>query len=229
MAHEKILAVDDEENILKLLQYNLERSGYTVKAVQSGEDALADARSWNPDLIILDLMLPGIGGLDVCRMLKAEARTSRIPILMLTAKGEDTDIVAGLELGADDYVTKPFSVSVLIARVRAVLRKKSEQPEGRDRVIAIDELTVNPSRHEVLIRGKPLEFTHTEFSLLYFLAGSPGRVFTRKQIIDALGSEDKAVTERSVDVQVVGIRKKLGKYGDYIQTVRGVGYKFKDR
>ena len=229
MAHEKILVVDDEENILKLLQYNLERNGYASKPVQTGEEALAEAKSWNPDLIILDLMLPGIGGLDVCRVLKTDARTSHIPILMLTAKGEDADIVAGLELGADDYVTKPFSVSVLIARVRAVLRKKSERLEEKDHVITIDDLVVNPSRHEVLIRGNPLQFTHTEFSLLYFLARSPGRVFTRQQIIDALGSEDKAVTDRSVDVQVVGIRKKLGKYGDYVQTVRGVGYKFKDR
>jgi two-component system phosphate regulon response regulator PhoB len=227
MPHEKILVVDDERSILELLQYNLEKNGYRVDAVETGEEAIASVKASIPDLIVLDLMLPGIDGLEVCKILKNNSRTSHIPILMLTAKGEDTDIVSGLELGADDYVTKPFSVSVLVARIRAVLRSKS--PKTTTGAITIDELTINPDKHEVTFAGKLIELTHAEFALLHLLAAHRGRVFTRKQVIDALWGDEKVVTERSVDVQIVGLRKKLGPAARDIQTVRGIGYKFRDR
>ncbi len=228
MSREKLLVVDDEEHILELLRYNLEKNGYQVETVDNGEDAVASARSNIPDLVLLDLMLPGIDGLEVCRILKNGHRTASIPILMLTAKGEDSDIVAGLELGADDYVTKPFSVNVLVARIRAVLRKKSAGESNQGGIIKVDDLVIDPSRHETIIKGKQIILTHSEFSILYLLAGNRGHVFTRHQIIDRIRGEEKAVTDRSVDVQIAGLRGKLGSYGKLIATVRGVGYKFKD-
>jgi two-component system phosphate regulon response regulator PhoB len=228
MAREHILVVDDEENILELLEYNLKKNGYRVSYVATGEDALRAAKKKLPDLILLDLMLPGMDGLEVCKMLKNDPKTSYIPIVMLTARGEEADIVTGLELGADDYITKPFSPRVLVARVRAVLRRKArERVEGED-TIAIHDLLINPSRHEVLAKGKPVGLTYTEFRVLHLLARRPGRVFTRYQIIDSVRAGEYAVTDRSVDVQIVGLRKKLGPCGKYIETVRGVGYRFKD-
>lgn len=227
MAREHILVVDDEEDILELVRYNLSKSGYQATCVTSGEDALNLAGSKMPALIILDLMLPGIEGLDVCRLLKNNPATQHIPIVMLTAKGEEPDIVAGLELGADDYITKPFSPRVLVARVKAVLRRKKAAAD-EDIAIKVRDITIDSRRHEVAVKGKPVELTHTEFSILNLLARRPGWVFTRNQIIDAVRGGDYAVTERSVDVQVVGLRKKLGHCGEYIETVRGVGYRFKD-
>ena len=229
MAKEKILIVDDEESILELLRYNLEKNGYRVDTADTGEDAIAAARASHPDLVILDLMLPGIDGLEVCKILKNDPNTSRVPILMLTAKGEDADIVTGLELGADDYVTKPFSINVLIARVRALLRAKAEAASDAPAVVKVDDLVIDPARHEVLLRGKGIDLTHAEFNLLHLLAGHPGRVFTRQQIINSLWGEEKPVTDRSVDVQVVGLRRKLGACGKHINTVRGVGYKYRDK
>ncbi len=225
----RILVVDDEEDILELVRYNLEKDGYRVTCVTTGEQALGTLRSEIPDAIVLDLMLPGQDGLDVCRKLKGSQDTRAIPIVMLTAKGEDADIVTGLELGADDYVTKPFSPRVLLARIRAVLRRRNkEDGEEENSIISVEELTINPARHEVKVKGEPTVLTATEFRILQYLARRPGWVFTRDQIISAVKGEDYPVTERSVDVQIVSLRKKLGDSGNLIETVRGVGYRFKE-
>jgi two-component system phosphate regulon response regulator PhoB len=228
MAREEILVVDDEEDILELLEYNLSKNRYKVSCVATGEDALKSARTKQPNLILLDLMLPGLDGLEVCKILKNDTKTSHIPIVMLTAKGEEADIVTGLELGADDYVTKPFSPRVLLARVRAVLRRRGKEPEDKTAPLKIDNLLIHPGRHEVLVDDEPIELTHTEFEILHCLARRPGWVFTRYQIIDAVRGVGYPVTDRSVDVQIAAIRKKLGPCGKRIQTVRGVGYKFRE-
>jgi two-component system alkaline phosphatase synthesis response regulator PhoP len=228
MAKEKILVVDDEADILELVGYNLARDGYQVKSALTGEKALAEVVNNLPDLILLDLMLPGVDGLDVCRTLKSNSKTSRIPIIMLTAKGEDADVVTGLELGADDYITKPFSPRVLLARVRAVLRRRQIQEDVEDVVVNIHGLSIDPARHEVLLDRKPITLTATEFRLLHFLARRPGWVFTRDQIIGSVKGQDYPVTDRSVDVQIVGLRRKLGEAGRLIETVRVVGYRFRE-
>jgi two-component system phosphate regulon response regulator PhoB len=228
MLKQKILVVDDEEDILELVRYNLVREGYRVVCVTSGEHALKEAKEGSPDLILLDLMLPGLDGLDVCRRLKGDPLTNTIPIIMLTAKGEDADIVTGLELGADDYITKPFSPRVLLARLKACFRRGSPGENDEKAVLKVGDLTINPSRHEVLVSGKRVALTATEFKILFFLAGRLGWVFSRDQIISAVKGDDYPVTERSVDVQIVGLRKKLGNAGDSIETVRGVGYRLKE-
>jgi two-component system alkaline phosphatase synthesis response regulator PhoP len=228
MAKEKILVVDDEEDILELLRFNLSREGCQVFCASSGEEALRLVRSEIPDLVVLDLMLPGIDGLEVTRRLKSDPNTKHLPIVMLTAKGEEADIVTGLELGADDYVTKPFSPRILVARVRAVLRRKVKESPEETSVIRIHDLIIDPRRHEVLVNGEPVVLTFTEFGILNYVARRPGWVFTRFQIVDAVKGEDYPVTDRSVDVQIVGLRKKLGPAGKYIETVRGVGYRFKE-
>ncbi len=232
MSHEHILVVDDEREILELVEYNLRKEGYAVSCVASGEDALAAARARPPDLVLLDLMLPGVDGLEVCRRLRADPRTQVVPVIMLTAKGTEADIVAGLELGASDYVTKPFSPRVLTARIRAVLRRA---PEATDEsaVVRVRDLTIHPGRHQVLVKEAPVELTATEFRVLLYLARRPGWVFTRQQIVDAVQdddsfSADRFVTDRSVDVHIVSLRRKLGSCGSYIQTVRGVGYRLQD-
>ena len=234
MIQPSVLVVEDEEDIRELLSYNLLKEGYQVAGVASGEDALTTVESKPPDVILLDLLLPGMDGLSVCRKLKASPATQSIPILMLTAKGEEGDIVAGLNLGADDYITKPFSPKVLLARLRAVMRRKTagdaaatsdgEEPE----TIQIRDLGIHPGRHEVLVRGTRVELTATEFRLLYFLAQRPGWVFTRQQILDGVHGDNYAITDRAVDVQIVGLRRKLGPAGRYIETVRGVGYRVKE-
>ena len=228
MAKEKILVVDDEEDILELLRYNLLREGYNVSCAASGEEALRLAQSEMPDLLVQDLMLPGIDGLEVTKILKNDSRTRDIPVVMLTAKGEEADIVTGLELGADDYITKPFSPRVLVARVRAVLRRKVKEYKEETPVLRIHDISIHPGRHEVLVNDKPVQLTLTEFGILNYLARRPGWVFTRSQIMDAVKGEDYFVTDRSVDVQIVGLRKKLCNAGKYIETVRGVGYRFKE-
>ena len=228
MANEHVLAVEDEEDILELVRYNLEKEGYRVTGAVSGEEALRHARSQPPDLIVLDLMLPGMDGLTVCRELKQDARTRDLPIIILTAKGEEADIVAGLELGADDYVTKPFSPRVLLARLRAVLRRRRTEPAPASDTLTIHGMVIHPGRHEVLVQGRPVDLTATEFRLLAFLARRPGWVFTRSQIVQGVQGEDYSVSERAVDVQIVGLRKKLGPAGQFIETVRGVGYRLKD-
>jgi len=228
MVSRTILAVDDEEDILELVDYNLTKEGFRVIRVTSGEKALELAKTERPDLVILDLMLPGLDGLEVCKHLRSARATSDIPIVMLTAKGEEADIVLGLELGADDYVTKPFSPRVLTARVRAVLRRRSRGVANEDAPIKIGGIEIHPGRHEVLVGGKPVRLTFTEYEILSFLARRPGWVFTRYQIVEAVRGGEYAVTDRSVDVQIVGLRKKLGKSGISIETVRGVGYRFKE-
>jgi len=228
MAKGKILVVEDEDDIQELVRYNLGKEGYAVEAATTGEEGLKKAREARPALVILDLMLPGIDGLEVCRALKTDPKTGHIAIVMLTAKGEESDIVTGLELGADDYITKPFSPKVLIARIRAVLRRKSKQAVDESSTLEFDELVIHPGRHEVLVHGDAVQLTSTEFRVLHFLARRPGWVFTRSKIVDAVHGEDYPVTERSVDVQIVGLRKKLGEAGKYIETVRGVGYRFKE-
>ncbi len=228
MAKESLLVVDDEEDILELLNYNLSKEGYQTTGVTSGEEALQAIKAKAPDLVLLDLMLPGMDGLEVCRLLKSEAGTKHIPIIMLTARGEEADVVTGLELGADDYITKPFSPRVLLARVRAVLRRRKTMLPAAEAPLRIHELEIHPGRHEVLVEGQRLDLTLTEFRLLHLLASRPGWVFTRSQIIDKVHGENYPATDRSVDVQIVTLRKKLGICGKYLETVRGVGYRFKD-
>jgi two-component system alkaline phosphatase synthesis response regulator PhoP len=229
MAKETILVIEDEEDIQELIQYNLEREGYSVDCVDTGESGLEKVRELIPDLIILDLMLPGIDGLRVCRMLKNDTKTEHIPIIMVTAKGEEADIITGLEMGADDYVPKPFSTKVLIARVRSVLRRSQHQEEQNSTgVVKRRELVINPGRREVLLKGNALNLTFSEFEILYLLAKRPGWVFTRNQIVNEVKGDDYPVTERAIDVQIVGLRKKMGNFGNYIETIRGVGYRFKD-
>jgi two-component system phosphate regulon response regulator PhoB len=232
MPRETVLVVDDEEDILELVRYNLEKEGYSVVGVTSGEDALAATRIKMPDVLVLDLMLPGVDGLEVCRRLKSDLTTRQIPIIMLTAKGSEADIVTGLELGAADYVTKPFSPRVLTARLKAVLRRDSETAE-EDAAVRLKDLVIYPGRHQVLARDAPVQLTATEFRILIFLARRPGWVFTRQQIVDAAQGDDvyvtdRFVTDRSVDVHIVSLRRKLGPCGAYIETVRGVGYRLCD-
>ena len=228
MARQRVLVVDDEEDILELVKYNLAKDGFDVDGAATGEEALAAARSKHPDLVVLDLMLPGIDGLEVCRRLKKDPKTESIPVVMLTAKGEETDVVAGLELGADDYVTKPFSPRILSARVRAVLRRRTAAVPDESATLRAGVIAVDPRRHEVTVKGKPVALTVTEFRLLHFLARRPGWVFTRYQIVEAARGTDAAVTDRSVDVHVVSLRRKLGDAGDCVETVRGVGYRFRE-
>lgn len=229
MPHEKILIVEDEEEIRELVAYNLVKQGYLTISAETGEEGLRLVRSDTPDLIVLDLMLPGVDGLEVCRTLKRDPETEAIPIVMLTAKGEEADIVTGLELGADDYLTKPFSPRVLIARIRAVLRRKADESlDDEEEELKIHDLTIHPGRHEVLVEGKAIPLTATEFRVLQVLAQRPGWVFTRYQIANSVHGGDYIVTDRSVDVQIVGLRKKLGEAAEYIETIRGVGYRFKE-
>lgn len=226
----KILVVEDEAPIQELLQFNLERKKYRVKVVDSGEKALTAAGKFMPDLILLDIMLPGADGLEVCKQLKADPKTARIAIIMLTALSEEADIVTGLELGADDYITKPFSPCVLLARVKAALRRTSAATPavGNNELIGIHGISIDVARHKVEVDGRDVTLTFTEFRVLQLMAGQPGRVFTRYQIVDAVHGDDYPVTDRSVDVQIVGLRKKLGTSGQFIETVRGIGYRFKE-
>lgn len=229
MAGEYILAVEDEEDIRELLEFNLSRHGFDVSSAESGEEALELINKNRPDLVLLDLMLPGIDGFETCRRIKTQEQTKSIPVIMLTARGEEADVVTGLELGADDYMTKPFSPRVLMARIKAVLRRTPRNKKSAVAgVIQVNDLTIHPGRHEVLVENNKVDLTFSEFKVLHFLAQRPGWVFTRYQIVDAVHGEDYPVTERSVDVQVVGLRKKLGPTGKCIETVRGIGYRFKD-
>lgn len=229
MTKKRILVVDDEKDIQELVGYNLMRNGYQVTMVATGEEALTRARSDDPDLVVLDLLLPGIDGLDVCKALKNDSITSHIPVIMLTAKGEESDIVTGLELGADDYVTKPFSPRVLNARIKAVFRRHEDnEEESEGKLIKRGPLVIDLTRYRVSLNEKTVELTASEFHTLKYLAEHPGRVFTRQQIIDTVHGDDYPVTERSVDVHIVSLRKKLGEYGDNIETVRGIGYKMRE-
>jgi len=229
MPSDRILIIEDEPDILQLLEYNLKKEGYKTLTATTGEEGLAIARAELPDLIVLDLMLPGVDGLDVCRSLKAESKTADISIVMVTARNEEADIVTGLELGADDYLAKPFSPRVLLARIKAALRKTKRTDAPKENpAIRIGDLTMDPARFEASVAGTPVRFTATEFRTLYFLCRAPGRVYSRKQIVDGTQGEDYAVTERAVDVQIVGIRKKLGDAAEVVETVRGVGYRCRE-
>ena len=225
-----ILIIEDEKDIIELLQYNLEREGYSVLQTATAEDALHLLKKELPDLIILDLMLPGLDGLETCRLIKQETRTQYIPIIMLTAKSEESDVVVGLQLGADDYVTKPFSPKVLIARIKTVLRRHQERRAliHPGEVRKIGQLSIDLSRHKVVYQNKSVSFTTMEFNILEFLSRHPGRVFSRDQIMDQVWKEGRFIVDRAVDVHIRGLRKKLKGASDLIETVWGVGYRLKD-
>lgn len=225
-----ILIVDDEEPIRELIRYNVERNGYASLTAANGKEALDYARNKNPDCIILDLMLPDMSGLDICRILKNDDSTAAIPIIMVTAKTEDSDIVTGLELGADDYVTKPFSPRVLVARIQSVMRRKnSAQPANINDEFTIHGITISSQKHEVIRGEDKIDLSATEFAILEHLARHAGQVFSRQQIINAVKGSSYPVTDRSIDVQILGIRRKLGDNAEssapIIETLRGVGYR----
>ena len=221
--------VEDEEDIMEVIRFNLEKKGYEVNQALSGEKALQVIENNLPSLVLLDLMLPGINGLDLCRIFKQNDRTKAIPVIMLTAKSEDADIVAGLEMGAEDYITKPFSPRVLVARVRTILRRRESGVKDDSSVIQVEGMQIHPGRHEVTMGDNVVDLTPSEFRILHYLARRPGWVYSRDQIIDAIRGHGYVVTDRAIDVQVVGLRKKLGDYGKLIETVRGIGYRFRDR
>ena len=226
--NKNILLVEDDPDIKELISFNLSNQGHQVFEANNGELGIEKAREKIPDLILLDLMLPGIQGLDVCRIIKADQETKDIPIIMVTAMGQEEDIVKGLETGADDYITKPFSIKVLLARVSAVLRRSFEEyDQDSNKSLLINGISIKPKLREVRFKDKVIDnLTFSEFQILYLLAGHPGWVFTRYQIINKIRGDNYPVTDRSVDFQIVGLRKKLGGAGKFIRTVRGVGYRF---
>ncbi|MFQ5862586.1 MAG: response regulator [Candidatus Brocadiales bacterium] len=226
MPKKDILVIEDEKDLVELIRYNLEKEGFRVMCAYDGEGGLQMARGKHPSLVLLDLMLPRLDGLEVCRRLKQDPKTAGIPIIILSVKDSEADIVTGLELGVDDYVTKPFSPRILTSRVRAVLRR-SEREARPKKLIKIDSLVIDTSRHEVSLDGKNIALTITEFRLLHYLAERPGRVLTRDQLMSGVLGEDSVVVDRTIDVHVASLRKKLGKYAPYIVTVRGLGYKLR--
>ncbi|MFA7229637.1 MAG: response regulator transcription factor [Victivallaceae bacterium] len=230
MAKEKILIIEDEEDIQELIRYNLKKEGYDqLKIVDSGEKGLKAVAEFSPDVILLDLMLPGIDGLAVCRHLKSNPETEQIPVIMLTAKSEEMDMIIGLEMGADDYMAKPFSTKVLVARIKSVMRRsKYGDQEEMPEIVKRGPLLMNRSKREATLNNKTLGLTFSEFEILYMLARRPGWVYTRNQIVNEVKGDDYPVTERAVDVQIVGLRKKLGEAENMIDTVRGVGYRFNE-
>jgi len=222
----KVVIIEDEPDILELIQYNLEKNGYHPYPVVNGEQGVSESVRLQPDAIILDLMLPGIDGLEVCRQLRQHEATKHTPILMLTAKSEESDVVVGLELGADEYMTKPFSPRELIARLRALLRRsRMKLVEPLKNTFQIGPLTIDHERHEAFYEGNSLPLTLTEFKLLSALIQKPGRVFTRDQLLEKINGGDTYVIDRNIDVHIRAIRRKLGNDADMIKTVRGVGYK----
>ena len=230
MKRGRILIVDDEPDLLELVKHQLGKEHYEVTTAQDGEVALAQARRQPPDLVVLDLMLPGIDGLEVCRRLKADPRTMHVPIIMLTAKGEESDAVIGLSQGADDYIRKPFGSKELVARIAARLRSsRGEEPVATaGKVTTFGDLVVDPVKHEVVLGGKPVQLTMTEFKLLHFLVANRGRAYTRNQLLNAIVGQEAIIIDRNVDVHVATLRRKLGEYGGYILTIRGLGYKFRE-
>jgi len=230
MAEGLVLVIDDEKDLLELVRYNLEKEGYRIKTAENGEAGLETAARELPDIVIVDLMLPGIDGLDVCRRLRSDQRTARTPIIMLTAKSAETDRVVGLEIGADDYVTKPFSPRELAARIKAVLRRVSSQqtPEPQSRIIRRGGLTIDFERRGVRCGDENIDLTATEFRLLQILARHPGRVYSRSELIEGALGKEIAVVDRTIDVHITSLRRKLGAYGDRIETARGFGYRFQE-
>jgi two-component system phosphate regulon response regulator PhoB len=242
MAKATILVIEDDPEIRELLSFSLGKEGWTVVAAEDGEGGLAKLPSANPDCVVLDIMLPGMDGLEVLKALKAEPARKRLPVIMTTAKGEEADVVAGLELGAEDYVVKPYSPRVLVARIRAALRRSYEsqdRPSGGDAkgtggraageaALAVGDIRLDPAKHEVRVEGRKVELSATEFAILELLIRNPGWVFSRSRIIDSVKGRDYPVTDRAVDVQILSLRRKLGERGEDIETVRGVGYRLKD-
>lgn len=229
MTGKLITLIEDEPDIQEIIAYNLKREGYQVGSALTGEDGLSLIERKKPDLILLDLMLPGIDGLEVCRRLRSKTETQDIPIIMVSAKGEETDVVLGLGLGADDYIAKPFSPKELIARVKAVLRRsKTQVYTSKEDKIAHGNLLIEPSKHKVTLDGKEIIFTASEFKMLATLANNPGRVYTREQLINHSLGENVVVVDRNIDVHIRAIRKKLGEEYNFIETIRGIGYRFSD-
>jgi DNA-binding response OmpR family regulator len=227
MSH-RVLVVEDEADLLEAVLFAFRKEGLKPIGASDGEEALRLVKEKRPDLVLLDLMLPGIDGLEVCRRLRSSEDTARIPIIMVTAKAEETDAVIGLGVGADDYVRKPFGLKELTARVRAVLRRADEPADPSPKLIRIGELEIDPARHEVRLRGEAIVCTATEFRLLQHLAKRPGRVYSRPQLLERAVGSDVIVVERNIDVHVSALRRKLKDYGSRIVTVRGVGYKFSE-
>jgi phosphate regulon transcriptional regulator PhoB len=229
VAEIRVVIVEDEPDILDVLSYNLKREGYAIAAAEDGAKGLELIQTELPNLVLLDLMLPGMDGLDICRQLKIQERTKNIPVIMLTAKGEESDIVLGLGIGADDYICKPFSPKELIARVKAVLRRcDSAHSIGSEKRIDVDQLSIDIDKHRISLAGSEVKLTATEFRLLHYLASNPGRVFSREQLLDQAFGNDVVVVDRNIDVHIRGIRKKIDPEQSYIETIRGVGYRFKD-
>jgi two-component system phosphate regulon response regulator PhoB len=227
MAKTKILVIEDDRSLAEVLTYNLKQAGYDVLLAMDGQDGLLQAQIKSPDIVILDLMLPVIDGLDVCRRLRADTSTRDLLIMMLTAKAEESDELVGFSLGADDYVTKPFSVKVLLERIKALRRRRTAEGPT-DEVTTRHGVTVDRRRHQAAAKGKALQLTRSEFRLLDTLIRQPGRVFHRTELIDAALGEDTMVMERTIDVHVRALRRKLGEHADVVETVRGVGYRFRD-
>ncbi|HUX37260.1 MAG TPA: response regulator transcription factor [Rectinemataceae bacterium] len=231
MAKAVILVIEDDPEIREFLLVSFEREGWTILEAEDGERGLAMLATHKPDCIVLDIMLPGLDGLEVLRKIKADPERARIPVIMTTARGEDSDVISGLELGADDYVIKPFSPKILAARIRVALRRAADIRDAAvrgDSKLERGPLVIDTERHELLCEGSRVDLSATEFAILALLMGSPGRVFSRGGIIDSVKGHDYPVTDRSVDVQVLQLRKKLGAASEWIETVRGVGYRFRD-
>lgn len=229
MSRQKIFVIEDEPDILEVIEFYLAREGYRVLSSRDGEAGLEAIAKENPDLVLLDLMLPGLDGIEICRRLKTDPVTRPIPIVMVTAKGEESDVVLGLGVGADDYICKPFSPREMLARVQAVLRRgplRETAPKGER--VEFDGLVIDAGRHQVKVDGESVAFTATELRLLHFLASHPGRVFTRDQLLTRVIGHDAMVVDRNIDVHVRAIRKKIGMHRDLIETIRGVGYRFRE-
>jgi two-component system, OmpR family, alkaline phosphatase synthesis response regulator PhoP len=224
----KILIVEDEKDIADLIHFNIFKAGFDASLAMNGNEAIEKAKTFLPDLILLDLMIPEISGYEVCTILKENPTTKQIPIIILTARGTEEDIVKGLESGADDYLTKPFSPKVLIARVNAVFRRVPREGQKENDLLRIGSVRIDQTKRKVFLKETELELTFSEFEILLLLLRKPGWVFTRAQIVNLIRGTNHAITDRSVDVQIVGLRKKLGDFGGLIETVRGVGYRFKE-
>lgn len=223
-----VLIVEDEDDIRALLVHHFRKEGFTVREADNGRSALEEVRREQPNLVILDLMLPKLDGSEVCRSIKSNPLTRSVPVVMLTAKDRDSDVISGLDIGADDYVTKPFSPSVLMARARSLLRRLSSDITKKDQMLAVERIVIDLKRHIVKVDDEPIELTFTEFAILHLLASHRGRVFSRSQIVESIRGGDYPVTDRAVDVHIAGLRKKLGFSGTLIETVRGVGYRFSE-
>ena len=228
MKKSKIVVIEDEVDILEVINYNLSKEGFDVCSALDGEEGFALIKKEVPDLVLLDLMLPGLDGIEICRKLKTDYSTRSIPIIMVTAKGEESDIVLGLGMGADDYMVKPFRPRELMARIRSVLRRGEFIEEGED-VVSIDELVIDINRHEVKLEGKKIVLTAMEFKLLHFLASHPGQVFTRENLLNHVSTDDTFIIDRNIDVHIRSIRKKLNKHRELIETIHRVGYRFRDK